>query len=148
MKPLCKLSDGIWFYIANNKTMPEEEKQSFKTHLQDCPDCANLYAQLQNWKNDTPEENPYLAQKTLDRISNCDSNYTHSSNLVIRWAFSIAIVVGIVLGVFVQTALNNPSPNNQIVENDYQNRINSYSSEIHYNEMKLEETQQLLTEAR
>lgn len=148
MKQLCKLSDNVWNYTVSNNSMSDLDKIEFENHMLTCTECSNMYTMIMSWKMDTPTENPYLAQKILDRITENDSTYSHASNLVIRWAFSFAIVIGVALGVFVQTALNDNSANAQIVENDHQSKIESYSSEIHYDQLKIKETQQLLTDAR
>jgi hypothetical protein len=61
-------------------------------------------------------------------------------------AFSTAIFFGVILG-FVFTFSDQTQPEKQTsADIRYQDKVKAFSSETYYNEMKTEETQQLLTD--
>lgn len=146
MEQKCNKTNQFWDYTSN--TLSAEEHKAFADHLSDCASCTALLAVMSDWKNDKADDNPYLAQKVLDRITIGDSGFANTAKVAIRWAFFVAFVIGIGLGTLVQTSFNTTTPELQLTENEYQENIDNYSTEIHYSEMKTDETQQLLTDAR
>lgn len=143
MKIKCDFSDKIWdsaFPDSSDVNIPIDE------HLSHCVDCAGLSKQIEAWKTDRATDNPYLTQKVLDRVSPNDLHFRQTNRFVLRLAFSTAIFIGVILGfVFTftdQTQIENPTS----ADIRYQDKINAFSSETFYNEMKTEETQQLLTD--
>jgi predicted anti-sigma-YlaC factor YlaD len=146
MEQKCNKTNQLWEFASN--TLSVEEQKVFANHLSDCSTCSTLLAKMSDWKNDKADDNPYLAQKILDRITSGDVRYANTAKLALRWAFLVAIVVGISLGTLMQTTFNTTSLDLQVAENEYQENIDNYSTEIHYSELKTDETQQLLTDAR
>lgn len=129
-------------------SLSAEEQMAFRDHLSVCPSCSALHAMISDWKADKPEDNPYLAQKVIDKITAKDTGYAKTAKIAIRWAFFVAIFLGISLGTLVQITLKSSVPDLQMAENEYQENIDNYSTEIHYSELKTDETQMLLTDAR
>jgi len=146
MEQKCNKTNQFWDYYSNS--LSADEQKVLNDHLSGCASCSTLHSMMGDWKNDKADDNPYLAQKVLDRISSGDILYSRSAKLVIRWAFLVAIVVGVSLGALVQTSFNTTRSELQLTENEYQENIDNYSTEIHYSEMKTDETQMLLTDAR
>lgn len=143
MKPKCDFSDKIWdsaFPDSLDVTIPIDE------HLSHCDECAGLSKQIDAWKTDRATDNPYLTQKILDRVSSNDLHFRQNNRFVLRLAFSTAIFIGVILG-FVFTFSDQSQLENQTsADIRYQDKVKAFSNETFYNEMKTEETQQLLTD--
>lgn len=146
MEQKCNKTNQFWDYYSNS--LSTDEQKALNDHLSGCASCSTLHSMMGDWKNDKADDNPYLAQKVLDRITIGDSGYANTAKVAIRWAFFVAFVIGIGLGTLVQTSFNTTTSELQLTENEYQENIDNYSTEIHYSEMKTDETQQLLTDAR
>ncbi len=146
MQQKCSKSDQLWEILAN--TLSIDEQNALDNHLLHCNSCSSTVTKINDWKNDKAEDNPFLTQKILDRISNADIQYSNSARMVVRWASLIAIVIGVSLGFLMQISLVSDNSKVTVVDNDYKEKIENFSSEIHYSDMKTNETQLLLTNAR
>ena len=63
-----------------------------------------------------------------------------------RLAFSTAIFIGVIIGFVSTITPKNQSINPSSAETLYQDKINTYSDETYYSEIKTQETQVLLTD--
>lgn len=142
MKTKCDFFDEIWVSAFSDSS---DISVSANKHAAHCEECAGLLRQITAWKNDCAVDNPYLTQKILDRVSSRDLHFSQTNRFVLRLAFSTAIFIGVILG-FVFTFSDQSQIENQTSADIlYQDKIKAFSSETFYNEMKTEETQQLLT---
>jgi hypothetical protein len=143
MKLKCDFSDKIW---ASAFPDPSDINIPTNEHIAHCSECAQLSRQITAWKTDRASDNPYMTQKVMDKITANDLLYNKTNRFVLRMAFSTAIFFGVILG-FVFTFSDQTQPEKQTsADIRYQDKVKAFSSETYYNEMKTEETQQLLTD--
>lgn len=143
MKNNCNFSDQIWDSALKNSA---DVNAQTAQHLANCDECAHLSNQIIAWKTDSAIDNPYLAQKIFDRISSNDIQYSKTNRFVVRLAFSMAIFIGVIIGFVSTITPQNQSINPSSAETLYRDKINTYSDETYYSEIKTEETQVLLTD--
>jgi predicted anti-sigma-YlaC factor YlaD len=139
MKNNCDFTDKVWDALMQGSI---ENNTTIKTHIENCSECAQLSHQMNAWKADQVEDNPYLTQKVMDKITATDINYNKNGRFVTRLAFSTAIFIGVIIGF----AFTFATPTQQTIEKTYQEKINTFSNETYYNEIKTDETQVLLTD--
>lgn len=143
MKNNCKYDHEIWDYVSLKMT--DKNHENFKNHLEHCNECSLLVNQISSWKSDLVYDNPYLAEKILGKVTTNDIHYSGKSKFAVRMAFSIAVFIGISIG-SLYNIIYGGQTQNVSTENSYQVKLDAFSSETYYNELKTEETQLLLTD--
>lgn len=143
MKTKCDFSDEIWASAFPN---PSDISISANEHVAHCEECAGLLRQITAWKTDRASDNPYMTQKVMDKITSKDLYYFRTNRFVTRLVFSTAIFIGVIIGFTFTLSSQNQLENSSSAEILYQDKIKAFSSETLYNEIKTEETQQLLTD--
>lgn len=143
MKRNCPFSEKILdFWLQKPLGIDDATNE----HLKSCAHCTQLYSQISAWSSDRAEENAYLTQKVMAKVSLADLYYSRKNLVVARFAFSLAILIGVVFGYYFTLPTTTELPNNEPLISDYRQQIKGYSSETYYDELKTEETQQLLTD--
>lgn len=143
MKSNCPFSETVmdlWFQKQKELDAAAHE------HLNTCTPCSQLIHRLNAWSADRVEDRPYFTQKVMAMIAPKDRHYARNSTRVARSAFSMAMLVGVVLGYFFTRPSTTEVPDNEQLISEYRQKIDLFSTETYYNEIKTEETQQLLTD--
>ena len=143
MKTKCDFFDEIWVSAFSDSS---DISVSANEHAAHCEECAGLLRQITAWKTDCAIDNPYLTQKVMDQITSKDLYYFKTNRFVTRLVFSTAIFIGVIIGFTFTLSSQNSVENSLSADVLRQDKINAFSSETLYDEIKTEETQQLLTD--
>lgn len=145
MKQSCNYSEKVWAHSLSNDEFSSEEKELLKAHLNTCIECKSLSIKLNQWTSDVPEDNYFLFQKVIAKVTNSDRNYISRAKFALGFAFGIVLFIGISIGFIVKSTIyDKNSITNMFADTQYNQSLNNYSNDTFYSEIKSDETQSLL----
>jgi len=145
MKQACNYSEKVWTHSFSDDEISSEEKELLQAHLKTCIECKSLSIKLSQWTSDVPEDNYFLFQKVIAKVTNSDRNYISRAKFALGFAFGIVLFIGISLGFIVKSTIyDKNSTINMFADTQYNQSLNNYSNDTFYSEIKSDETQSLL----